>query len=290
MKAGWNSISWPRPISRSRRSSSRPPLRMYHWREVTTSRGLSPFSKKLTGCMIFFGSPSSRSAAARSSTTASLALKTRLAGDGREGGAAFVGGDPLRGLADDAAVAAHDRAGGQLEFAPPGDVGEVAEGADHGDAGALVRLGERVGLDLHLDAEQGRGDLLAEQRLVALVVGVRHERGAGGQQLGAGGLDEDLVAVFGEERVAVVGAGDFAVLELGLGHRGAERDVPQGGSLGHVGVAGGQVGQEARAGRSRGTCHRWSGRSGPSRRTGPGSGTGARRPSRPRPRAPRRAR
>ena len=51
---------------------------MYHWREVTTSRGLSPFSKKFTGCMIFFGSPSSRSAAASSSTTASLALKTVL--------------------------------------------------------------------------------------------------------------------------------------------------------------------------------------------------------------------
>ena len=135
-----------------------------------------------------------------------LGAEHRLAGDGREVGAAFFGGDPLRGLADDAAVAAHDRAGGQLQFAPPGDVGEVAEGADHGDAGALVRLGQRVGLDLYLDAEQGRGDLLAEQRLVALVVGVRHERGAGGQQLGAGGLDEDLFAVFGEEGVAVVGA------------------------------------------------------------------------------------
>ncbi len=105
-----------------------------------------------------------------------------------------------------------------------------------------------MGLDLHLDAEQGRGDLLAEQRLVALVVGVRHERGAGGQQLGAGGLDVDLFAVFGEERVAVVGAGDFAVLELGLGHGGAERDIPQGGGLGHVRVAGGQVGQEGALG------------------------------------------
>ncbi len=248
MKAGWKSISWPRAMSRSRRSASRPPLRMYHWREVTTSRGLSPFSKKLTGCMIFFGSPSRSSAAARSSTTASLALKTVLPAMASKCGAAFGGGDPLRGLADDAAVAAHDRAGGQLQLAPPGDVGEVTEGADHGDAGALVRLRERVGLDLHLDAEQGRGDLLAEQRLVPFVVGIRHEGGAGGQQLGAGGLDVDLFAVFGEERVAVVGARDLTVLELGLGHRGAERDIPQGGRLRHVGVAGGEVRQEGALG------------------------------------------
>src|SRR6478735_2772041 len=152
IKDGWNSISLPRPTRRSRRSSSRPPLRMYHWREVTTSRGLSPFSKKLTGCMIFFGSPSSRSAAASNSTTPSLALKTVLP-----------------------AIAANDCTRGQLQLTPPGDVGEVTEGADHGDAGALVRLGQRVGLDLHLDAEDGGGDLGAEERLVALVVGVRHQ-------------------------------------------------------------------------------------------------------------------
>ncbi len=158
--------------------------------------------------------------------------------------AAFAAGDPVRGFADDAAVAAHDRAGGQLQLTPPGHVGQVAEGADHGDAGALVRLGERVGLDLHLDAEQRRGDLLAEQRLVALVVGVRHQRGAGGQQFRARGLDVDLFAVLGEERVAVVGAGDLAVLQFGLGHRGAEGDVPERGGLRHVRVAGGEVGQE----------------------------------------------
>ena len=221
---------------------------MYHWREVTTSRGLSPFSKKFTGCMIFFGSPSSRSGGGQQLHHGFLGAEDGLAGDRGEVRAAFLGGDPVRGLADDAAVAAHDGAGGQLQFAPPGDVGEVAEGADHGDAGALVRLGERVGLDLHLDAEQRGGDLLAEQRLVPLVVGVRHQGGAGGQQFGAGGLDVDLLAVGGEERVAVVGAGHLAVLELGLGHGGAEGDVPQGGGLGHVGVAGGQVGQEGALG------------------------------------------
>ena len=42
-----------------------------------------------------------------------------------------------------------------------------------------------------LDVEQRRADRGAEQVLVALVVGVRDERDAGGQQLGAGGLDVD---------------------------------------------------------------------------------------------------
>ena len=53
MKSGWNSSWRPRSSSSSRRSvpeagfvHSLPPLRMYHWREVTISKGLSPFSKK----------------------------------------------------------------------------------------------------------------------------------------------------------------------------------------------------------------------------------------------------
>ena len=49
MKSGWNFSVFPRPISFSRRSSSRPPFRMYHWRVETISSGLSPFSKNLTG-------------------------------------------------------------------------------------------------------------------------------------------------------------------------------------------------------------------------------------------------
>ena len=46
-----------------------------------------------------------------------------------------------------------DRAGRQLQLAPPLHVGEVAEGAAHRDAGALVHLGRRVGHDRHLDPE-----------------------------------------------------------------------------------------------------------------------------------------
>jgi hypothetical protein len=62
-------------------------------------------------------------------------------------------------------VAGDDRAGRQLQLAPPDDVGEVTEGAAHGDAGALVRLGGRVRQHRHLDAEQRRGDGRAEERL-----------------------------------------------------------------------------------------------------------------------------
>jgi len=71
---------------------------------------------------------------------------------------------------------------------------------------------------------------------------------AGCKQFRAGRLDVDLLAVFGEERVAVVGARHFAVLKFGLGHGRAERHVPQGGGLRHVGVSGGEVRQEGALG------------------------------------------
>jgi hypothetical protein len=43
MWSGTQVISRPRSTKVWRRSSSRPPLRMYHWRLVTISSGLSPF-------------------------------------------------------------------------------------------------------------------------------------------------------------------------------------------------------------------------------------------------------
>ena len=73
----------------------------------------------------------------------------------------------------------------------------------------------------------------------ALVVGVGHQRHAGGEQLGPGGLDLDVV-----EAQAVVGPGLVAVLHLGLGHGGLVVDVPQGGRFGRVGLAARQVAQE----------------------------------------------
>ena len=102
-------------------------------------------------------------------------------------------GDPLGRLAQQPAVAVDHRAVGQVELAPPLDVGEVAERAAHRDAGAAVHLGGRVREHRDLDVEQRRAHRRAEQRLVALVVGVRDERDAGRDQLGARGLDEDVV-------------------------------------------------------------------------------------------------
>ena len=69
----------------------------------------------------------------------------------------------------------------------------------------------------------------AEQRPVAVVLGVGHQGHARGQQLGPGRLDVDgTVAVHPGEAEPVVGAGPLPVLELGLGDGGAEVDVPEG--------------------------------------------------------------
>ena len=130
----------------------------------------------------------SRAAARRSRAWACLTVEPGelgVRGRGRRRWSSHVG---RRG--EDAAVAADDAARRQVELAPPRDVGGVAERADHGDAGALVRLGQRVGDDRHLDAEQRRAHRRAEQRLVALVVGVGDEGHAADEQLGPGRVDD----------------------------------------------------------------------------------------------------
>ena len=86
-------------------------------------------------------------------------------------GPRLVGGDALGRVGDQAPVAPDNRPHRQVQLAPPQDVGEVAERADHGDARALLGVGELVGEDRHLDAEQRRGDRRAEAGLVPLVVG-----------------------------------------------------------------------------------------------------------------------
>ncbi|ARX87727.1 hypothetical protein SMD44_07209 [Streptomyces alboflavus] len=152
--------------------------------------------------------------------------------------------DPARRLGAEAAVPADHRPGGQAQFTPPDDVGGVAERADHGDARALVGRREPVGEDGDLDVEERGADGRAEEVAVALVVGVCHEGDARGEQFGAGRLDGDGAAVGGAEAQPMVGAGPLAVLQLGLGDRRAERDVPQGGRLRQVRVAAGEVGEE----------------------------------------------
>ena len=153
--------------------------------------------------------------------------------------------DDVRCIGDDATVLADDRPVGEVEFAPPDDVGHVTERADHGDARPLVLLRERVGEHRHLDVEQGRAHGRAEERLVALIVGVGHERDARGEQLGARRLDEHVTGAVGlVEPEAVVGGGLVAVLELGLRDGRAEVDVPQRRGQRLVGLAAFDVAQE----------------------------------------------
>ena len=133
----------------------------------------------------------------------------------------------------------------QAELPPPDHVGDVAEGADHGDAGALLGIGQLVGDDRHPRPEQRRADLGPEQGLVARVVGMGDQGHAGGKELGPRRLDLDRCAVRSPETQPMVGSGDLAVLQLGLRHGCGEIDVPQRGRLGLERPPPGQQAQEA---------------------------------------------
>ena len=88
-------------------------------------------------------------------------------------------------------------------------------------------------------------DLGPEQRLVPLVVRMRDERHAGGDQLGACRVDLDGAAAVGpREPDAVVRAGHLAILELRLGDGRAEVDVPERRRLELVREAASQQSQE----------------------------------------------
>ena len=132
------------------------------------------------------------------------------------------------------AVGLNHRADRQAELAPPDHVGEIAERADHRDAAALCRIGQRVRPDRHADAEERREHVPAEERLVARIVRVRDERDARGNELGTRRLDFDGAGgtaarrrIRDGELDAVVRARHLAVLELGLRDRGLEIDVPE---------------------------------------------------------------
>ena len=259
-----------------------------HWRDDTISRGRSPFSKNLTGWVMGRGSPIRSPGLGQQLDDAGLGLLDRLArqlavggvGRGRVVGLPALGAERHR---QQAAVAADHGPGGQGELAPPHHVGGVAEGADHGDARALLGVGQLVGDHRHPHAEQRRGDLGAEQRPVALVVGVGHQGHAGGQQLGPGGLDlHAAVGVDPGEAQAVVGAGPLPVLELGLADRGAEVDVPQGGGGALDDLAPAGEAQEAPLGHPLGPLADGGVGVRPVDRQARACATGARRPARPR--------
>ena len=163
----------------------------------------------------------------------------------------FVGGDvdAVGGIGKDSTVTPDDHAKVEVEFAPPRDVGGVAERADHRDAGALVGLGEFVCADLDLLAVERDFDGGAEERLESFVVGVGDECHAGRQEFGAGGVDLDRgrftrTAVGAAEGDLVVGAGPAPVDHFGLGDCRAEVDVPQRRCLLRVRLATRHVAQE----------------------------------------------
>ena len=153
-----------------------------------------------------------------------------------------IGVDAGEGLAPEAhrreaAVAADELAEGQPLAPPPLEVGGVAEGADHQDAGALLGIGELAGEDRHRHPEERGHRVAAEQVAVATVFGVGGHADAGRQQLGAGGGDgEGAVALLHAELDVVEGASLVAFLHLGLGHGRLEVHVPHGGCVAVVEV------------------------------------------------------
>jgi hypothetical protein len=161
----------------------------------------------------------------------SLALATgRPASSSWLGGRGVVGLEPLGAPADgaDGPVALEHRPHPQAQLPPPDQVGGVAEGAEHGDAGALARVGEPVAEQRHPGSEQGRAHRAADQLAEAVVVGVGDQGDAGRQQLGPGGVDLDgPVQLVDGEPDPVGHPLDPAVLQLGLGHRRVEVDLPQ---------------------------------------------------------------
>ena len=91
------------------------------------------------------------------------------------------------------AVRQDDRAHRQRQLAPPDHVGEVAEGADHRDAAALLGIGQRMRPSPAPARRTAACSTVgAEERLVALVVGMRHERDARRNQLRPRRLDLDV--------------------------------------------------------------------------------------------------
>ncbi len=165
-------------------------------------------------------------------------LRIALAG----AGSVEFGGRSLR----DAAVFAQHGTGGKVELAPPDHVSDITEGTHHRDTRSLVLLGQVVGFHRNLDPEEGGANGLAEEVLVAGVVGVGDQRDTGGNQLGPGGHNGDRLVIGGAvEGDLVVGRGLVAVLQFRLGYRRAERDVPQSGSVRLVGLAAGEIAQKS---------------------------------------------
>ena len=106
----------------------------------------------------------------------------------------------------------------------------IMAGGDLDDAGAEGRVDqERIGDDRDLAVGQGQVDVLADQVFVARVVGMNGHGRVAQHGLGPGGGDvEDLAGRRAGDRVLdrPEMAGDFFVIDLVVGHGGAELGVP----------------------------------------------------------------
>ena len=144
-----------------------------------------------------------------------------------------------------AAVGSEQRAHGQAQLAPPHHVGEIAERAHHHQTGALVGVDQWVREHRRARAEQGRERLAPDECAMAIVVGVRQQRHACRDELGARRIDQRLAAISSEaEADPMHRTLPLAVLELGLRHGGAEVHVPQRRRLELIGLPARQQAQE----------------------------------------------
>ena len=166
------------------------------------------------------------------------------------------------GLAERAAaeraVRLHHDARRQAELPPPRDVGDVAERADHRDAGALLGVGELVRHDRH--AAPGTAASTPSCRRATRY---RSSSGCATSATHAGISSGRVVSISIVPAVLAVerdrggtAPSRLAILDLGLRDGGPEVDVPQRRRLGLVGEPSAQQPQERDAARSAASARR----------------------------------
>ncbi len=131
-----------------------------------------------------------------------------------------------------ASVALDQLAQRQPLRAPPLEVGGVAEGAYHQDAGALFGIRELARKDRNRHAEQRRHGVAPEEISVAFVARVGRDAHAGGQEFGTRrGDHEAALAALDAELDVIERAALHTIFHLRLRHGGLEVHVPHGGGV-----------------------------------------------------------
>ncbi len=147
-------------------------------------------------------------------------------------------------------IASDDLAKRKALLPPPRDIRGIAEGAHHQDAGPLFGVHELAAKDRHRRSEERRDGLLAKQRPISSVRGMRGHTDARGQQLGPRRSDDESSSPVHAKAQLMVRAAQRPVLRLGLGHGRSEVHVPHGGSFDVVDVSFPEQVEEARLGDS----------------------------------------